>query len=70
MLPLWTQYLGALLGVTYSFAKSKKQAMVALSTTEAEYIAGTDAAKELLWIRNFLECIGFPAQEITRVLSL
>ena len=38
--------------------KSKKQGMVALSTTEAEYISGTDAAKELLWICNFLECIG------------
>ena len=38
--------------------KCKKQGMVALSTTEAEYISGTDAAKELLWIANFLECIG------------
>ena len=32
--------------------------MVALSTTEAEYISGTDAAKEMLWICNFLESIG------------
>ena len=38
--------------------KSKKQGLVALSTTEAEYISGTEAAKELLWICNFLECIG------------
>lgn len=38
--------------------KSKKQNLVALSSTEAEYISGTEAAKELLWIGNFLECIG------------
>lgn len=30
---------------------SKKQPLVALSTTEAEYIAGTHAAKEAIWLR-------------------
>ena len=37
---------------------SKKQGLVALSSTEAEFIAGTEAAKELQWIINFLECFG------------
>lgn len=30
--------------------KSKKQNIVALSSTEAEYISVTEAANELLWI--------------------
>ena len=33
---------------------SKKQHVVALSGTEAEYIAQTHAAKEALWLRSFL----------------
>ena len=33
---------------------SKKQHIIALSTTEAEYIALTHAAKEALWLRTFL----------------
>jgi len=37
--------------VTWS---SKKQAIVALSSTEAEYVAQTHAAKELIWLRTFL----------------
>ena len=38
--------------------QSKRQGLIALSTTEAEFISGTDAARELLWICGFLECIG------------
>ncbi|KAF7370782.1 Integrase catalytic domain-containing protein [Mycena sanguinolenta] len=34
--------------------KSKLQCTVSLSTTEAEYIAGVEAGKELKWIRNLL----------------
>ena len=37
---------------------SKKQSMVALSTTEAEYITLTHAAKQLTWIRRLLNEIG------------
>jgi len=33
---------------------SKKQPLVVLSTTEAEYIATTHATKEALWLRAFL----------------
>jgi Reverse transcriptase (RNA-dependent DNA polymerase)/Integrase core domain/GAG-pre-integrase domain/Zinc knuckle len=32
---------------------SKRQEVIALSTTEAEYVATTHAAKEALWLRNF-----------------
>ena len=35
-----------------------KQATVALSTTEAEYMAMTEALKEVLWFRTFLSGIG------------
>ncbi|KAJ9556102.1 hypothetical protein OSB04_010716 [Centaurea solstitialis] len=34
--------------------KSSKQDTIAESTTEAEYIAASDAAKEAVWLRNFL----------------
>ena len=37
---------------------SSKQDMVADSTTEAEYIAACEAAKEGVWIRNFLDDLG------------
>ena len=37
---------------------SKKQAVVALSSCEAEYMAATMAVKEAIWERNFLEEIG------------
>jgi hypothetical protein len=33
---------------------SRKQSTVALSSTEAEYIALSEAAREILWIRHFL----------------
>ena len=38
--------------------KSSKQETVADSTTEAEYIAASEAAKEGVWIRNFLIDLG------------
>ena len=33
---------------------SKKQEIIALSTTEAEYVASTQAAKEAIWLRSLL----------------
>ena len=38
---------------------SKKQPTVALSTTEAEYMAASDATKEAIWLRTLLEDLGF-----------
>jgi len=34
--------------------KSKKQSLVALSTTEAEYVAASEASKEAVWLRRIL----------------
>ena len=38
--------------------KSSKQAMVADSTTEAEYIAASEAAKEVVWMKKFIFELG------------
>ena len=38
--------------------RSSKQDTVADSTTEAEYIAASDAAKEAVWIKNFVFRLG------------
>ena len=35
--------------------KSSKQTVIADSTTEAEYMAASEAAKEAVWIKQFLE---------------
>ncbi|KAM1054407.1 hypothetical protein PS2_001749 [Malus domestica] len=51
-------------GYLFTFAggavswQSKLQKCVALSTTEAEYIAATEACKELLWLKQFLQELG------------
>ena len=34
---------------------TKKQHIISLSTTEAEYVAATHAAKEALWLRTFID---------------
>lgn len=38
---------------------SRKQTTVALSSTEAEYLAASHACRELLWLRCLLEDLGF-----------
>ena len=38
--------------------QSRLQKCVALSTTEAEFIAATEACKELLWMKKFLSELG------------
>ena len=52
------------IGFLFTFAggaiswQSKLQKCVALSTTEAEYIAATEAGKEMLWMKRFLLELG------------
>ncbi|KAK7863601.1 hypothetical protein R5R35_013473 [Gryllus longicercus] len=50
--------------VTWS---SQIQKAVTLSTTEAEYVAASEATKEVTWIRQFLDDIGEPVQEPTNL---
>ncbi len=40
--------------------QSKKQTIVALSSTEAEYIVLSEARHEACWLRNLSEELGFP----------
>ena len=50
-------YVFCLNGAAVSW-KSSKQATVADSTTEAEYIAASDAAKEAVWLKKFIGELG------------
>ena len=42
---------------------SRLQKINALSTTEAEYVAATEVAKEMIWLQFFLEVLGHPQQD-------
>jgi len=39
---------------------SKKGSILALSSTEAEYIAMYEASKIIMWLRQFLNELGYP----------
>ncbi|KAL5839560.1 hypothetical protein ACOSQ4_012168 [Xanthoceras sorbifolium] len=52
-----TGYVYTLGGTAVSWV-SQLQKIVALSTTEAEYVAVTEASKEMVWLQNFLEELG------------
>jgi hypothetical protein len=52
-------YVFTLAGGAISWS-STRQHCVTLSSTEAEYVALTEAAKEALWLRLFMEEIGHP----------
>ncbi|KAL0394527.1 UNVERIFIED_CONTAM: hypothetical protein Slati_4418900 [Sesamum latifolium] len=39
-------------------SKSSKQATTVDSTTEAKYIAASEAAKEAVWMRNYIQELG------------
>ena len=49
-------------GVPVSF-RTKRQSIVALSTTEAEYIGMCEGVKELLFVRNMMNFLGFKISE-------
>jgi hypothetical protein len=63
-----TGYTFILSGAAISWA-SRKQPTVAHSSTEAEYMAASDAAKEAVWWRLFLSCLGYPMDDATSILS-
>jgi hypothetical protein len=52
-----TGYVFTIGGTTVSWI-SKLQKVVALSTTEAEYVAATEASKEMIWLQRFMEELG------------
>jgi hypothetical protein len=46
---------------------SKKQSVVALSSTEAEYVAASLASQEAVWLRVLLGDMGFPQKKPTTI---
>ncbi|WVZ94074.1 hypothetical protein U9M48_040013 [Paspalum notatum var. saurae] len=48
-----------LLGTSLVFWSSRKQASIALSTTEAEYVAAASCCSQLLWMKATLSDFGF-----------
>ena len=52
-----SRYLFTFAGGAVSW-QSRLQKCVALSTTEAEYIAATEAGKEIFWLKGFLQELG------------
>jgi hypothetical protein len=48
---------------------SKKQPRVALSSTEAEYMAASSATRKAIWLRRLLLELGFAQEDATRILT-
>ncbi|GKB68319.1 retrovirus-related pol polyprotein from transposon TNT 1-94 [Tanacetum coccineum] len=59
-----TGYVFTLCGGTVSWV-SKLQSVVAMSTTEAEYVAAAQASKEAVWLKMLLEELGHKQEKIT-----
>jgi hypothetical protein len=59
-----SSYVFDVAGGAVSWA-SKRQPTIALSTTEAEYMAASNATKEAIWLRVLLEDLGFPQVSTT-----
>ena len=57
-----TGYVFSVGGTAVSWV-SRLQNVNALSTTEAEYVATTEAAKEMIWLQFFLEELGHPQKD-------
>ena len=58
-----TGYVFTLAGGVISWM-SKLQDTIALSTTEAEYIAASDAYKEEIWLKGLLDEIGRTQEKV------
>lgn len=56
-----TSYMFTLCGICVSW-KSQLQLIVALPTTEAEYVAATEAIKEVLWLKGLLNELNILSQ--------
>ena len=56
-------YVFSLFGGAISWM-GKKQAVVALSTIEVEYMAGTHASKEVVWLQRLCSELGFKQQAV------
>jgi hypothetical protein len=52
-----TGYVFTIGGTTVSWI-SKLQKVVALSTTEAKYVAAIEASEEMIWLQRFMEELG------------
>lgn len=48
---------------------SQRQKVVALLTTEAEYMAMASASREIMWLRNLLKELGYTQREATTLYS-
>ncbi|OAE29077.1 hypothetical protein AXG93_1626s1040 [Marchantia polymorpha subsp. ruderalis] len=59
-----TGYLFTIGGGVISW-KSNLQPVVTLSTTEAEYIAVTEAVKEAIWLKGLVTELGFNQKQVT-----
>jgi len=62
-----TRYVFTVGGTAVSWV-SKIQTVVALSTIEVEYVATTEASKEMIWLQRFLDELG-KKQELGRLYS-
>jgi hypothetical protein len=47
--------------------KSKKQTTIALSSTQAEYVALSKAGQEACWLRNLFQELGYPQEHPTLI---
>ena len=47
--------------------KSKKQTTIALSSTQAEYVALSEAAREVCWLRSLFDELGYPQEHPTLI---
>ena len=43
--------------------KSKRQTTIALSSTQAEYMALSEAGREACWLQNLFKELGYPQEE-------
>ena len=59
-------YICRIGGTTISW-KSKRQSIVALLSTEAEYVALCSATQEIVWLRSLLAAMGLEQKEATKL---